>query len=70
MIQLCRERLPKKPAQALAARLENVGADPDETLAERLSMTKNTFLQNFTRARKFLAACLKEHGVDLESELA
>lgn len=68
-IQECRDQLPAKPAQALAARLEQVGL-PDLTLAEALGMTKNTFLQNFTRARKFLMECLKKAGVDLEGELA
>jgi hypothetical protein len=32
-------------------------------------MRLNTFLQNVTRARKFLAECLKTSGVDLEAEL-
>jgi RNA polymerase sigma-70 factor (ECF subfamily) len=66
----CRERLPQKPAQALAARLEAAGAEHDARLAERLGMTKNTFLQNFTRARALLAECLEKRGVDLDAELA
>ncbi len=70
VIELCRSKLPKKPALALAARLGSGGGEPDETLAERLGMTKNTFLQNFGRARKFLMQCLKREGVDLEAELA
>jgi RNA polymerase sigma-70 factor (ECF subfamily) len=31
----------------------------------RLGMKLNTFLQNFTRARKLLADCLRSRGVDL-----
>jgi DNA-directed RNA polymerase specialized sigma24 family protein len=64
-IEECRQKLPAKPAAALAARLENAGADPDEILAARLGMKPNTFLQNFTRARKLLADCLRAHGVEL-----
>jgi DNA-directed RNA polymerase specialized sigma24 family protein len=59
----CREKLPLKPAAALSARIESGGADPDETLAARLGMRTNTFLQNFTRARKLLAECLESKGV-------
>lgn len=68
-IEECRDRLPGKPAEALAARLAAGGAEPDETLAARLGMKKNTFLQNFTRARKLLADCLERRGVRLELEL-
>jgi RNA polymerase sigma-70 factor (ECF subfamily) len=66
----CHEKLPGKPRQALLARLESGGTLADETLAERLSMRVNTFLQNVTRARKLLAECLEAHGVDLDQELA
>jgi len=66
----CRKKLPGKPAQALEQRLLSGGADDDATLAARLGMTLNTFLQNFTRARKFLAECLKKAGIDLDAELA
>jgi RNA polymerase sigma-70 factor (ECF subfamily) len=69
VIQECRGNLPDKPRAALAARLEGGGAEPDETLAARLSMKLNTFLQNFTRARKLLAECLEKRGVDLDAEL-
>jgi RNA polymerase sigma-70 factor (ECF subfamily) len=68
VIATCRERLPEKPALALAARLDSGGGEPDEPLAERLGMRLNTFLQNFTRARKMLADCLREHGVELHWE--
>ena len=65
-IEECRRALPQKPAAALEARLESAGAEPDQRLAERLRMKLNTFLQNVTRAKKLLAACLREHGVELE----
>jgi DNA-directed RNA polymerase specialized sigma24 family protein len=65
LIAKCREKLPTKPAQALAARLESFGAASDAVLAERLGMQKNTFLQNFTRARRMLEQCLERGGVDI-----
>jgi RNA polymerase sigma-70 factor (ECF subfamily) len=61
----CHEKLPKKPAEALDARVQNAGADPDAVLAERLGMRLNTFLQNFTRARKLLADCLRGKGIEV-----
>jgi RNA polymerase sigma-70 factor (ECF subfamily) len=70
IIMTCRERLPLKPRQALDARLSSAGGQSDATIAEALGMTKNTFLQNFTRARKWLAKCLGEHGVDIQTELS
>lgn len=70
IIRKCQEALPSKPGQALAARLDNVRGLPDAQLAERVGMRKNTFLQNVSRARKFLETCLGEHGVDLEAELS
>jgi RNA polymerase sigma-70 factor (ECF subfamily) len=69
VIDECRRLLPGKPAQALAARIESGGRDPDEMLAERLGMRLNTFLQNFTRARKLLAECLEKRKVDLAVEI-
>lgn len=69
LIEECRKMLPGKPAQALEQRLLSWGAEPDEVLAQRVGMKLNTFLQNFTRARRFLAECLKGRGVDLEAEL-
>lgn len=62
----CREALPDKPAQALDARLAARGAEADEVIAEGLGMKLNTFLQNFTRARKFLAECLRARGIELD----
>lgn len=66
----CRDQLPDKPAQALLARLTSRGSEPDATIAERLGMQLNTFLQNFTRARRFLAECLKKRNIDIEAELS
>jgi len=66
----CYGRLPDKPKQALDARLSSAGATNDEDLAASLSMRLNTFLQNFGRARKLLAECLKKHGVEIDEELA
>ncbi|HEY1960413.1 MAG TPA: sigma-70 family RNA polymerase sigma factor [Polyangiaceae bacterium] len=64
-IEECRDKLPLKPARALAARIESAGAEPDEALAARLGMKTNTFLQNFSRARKMLGECLESKGVAL-----
>jgi len=61
----CREKLPKQPAAALLQRLAAAGGEHDATLAERLGMRLNTFLQNVTRARKLLADCLRKRGVTL-----
>lgn len=69
-IERCREKLPPRPKEALSARLDGTAAEPDATLAERLGMEKNTFLQNITRARKLLLECLERAGVDLRAELA
>jgi RNA polymerase sigma-70 factor (ECF subfamily) len=69
-IEECRSALPQKPAAALAARLEAAGGEPDESLAARIGMRLNTFLQNVGRARKLLAACLQRRGVDWQRELA
>lgn len=64
-IEDCRARLPAKPGQVLAARIASEGAEHDSTIAARLGMRLNTFLQNFTRARKLLIDCLRGHGIDL-----
>jgi DNA-directed RNA polymerase specialized sigma24 family protein len=64
-IALCRQKLPAQPARALDARMEAAGAEPDAALALRLGMKLNTFLQNFTRARRLLADCLRARGVEL-----
>lgn len=65
----CREKLPGKPRQVLDARLSGEGGRPDVALAQTLGMTLNTFLQNFTRARKLLAECLRGRGISIEGEL-
>ncbi|MFN0252140.1 MAG: RNA polymerase sigma factor [Kofleriaceae bacterium] len=59
----CRDKLPPKPREAFDARLANAGGDDDDTLASSLGMKLNTFLQNFTRARKMLADCLGTRGI-------
>ncbi len=69
-IEDCLGRLPRQPGRAIAARVGNGGAEPDEVLAEGLGMRTNTFLQNVTRARKLIADCLARHGVDLAVELS
>lgn len=69
-IRECQEKLPGKPRLVLEARMGDGGILSDDMLAANLSMQKNTFLQNFTRARRLLAECLRAHGVDLEAELA
>lgn len=68
-IALCREKLPGRPRAALEARLDAEGAQRDSALAQRVGMSLNTFLQNFTRARKLLEQCLKKAGIDLALEL-
>jgi RNA polymerase sigma-70 factor (ECF subfamily) len=65
-IERCQAQLPRQPAAALAQRLESGGGEPDALLAERLSMRLNTFLQNVTRARKLLRACLEKAGITQE----
>ncbi len=65
----CRDKLPGQPKVALEQRLANGGVDDDAVLAQRLGMKLNTFLQNFTRARKLLAECLKKKGVALDLEV-
>lgn len=68
-LERCRERLPEKPRQALDARLAGEGVRGDEDLAVALGMRLNTFLQNFGRARKLLAECLRRAGVVVEGGL-
>ncbi|MBX3187973.1 MAG: RNA polymerase sigma factor [Labilithrix sp.] len=65
-IARCQQDLPDKPRQALDARLAFEGTKGDDDLAAMLGMRLNTFLQNFTRARRMLAECLKRHGVSIE----
>ena len=65
----CRDKLPGQPKVALEQRLAADGAIDDTTLATQLGMSLNTFLQNFTRARKFLKDCLETAGIHLDGEL-
>jgi len=44
--------------------------EPDRRLAERLRMRQNTFLQNLSRARRFMGECLKRRGIDLSLEMS
>ncbi|MBL8755956.1 MAG: hypothetical protein JNK15_21855 [Planctomycetes bacterium] len=66
----CRDKLPAQPRAAIDVRLAEDGAHDDHTLAERLAMRPNTFLQNIARARKLLADCLRRAGIDLDLEMA
>jgi RNA polymerase sigma-70 factor (ECF subfamily) len=66
LISACLALLPAQPRRALQARLASAGAEPDAALAAGLGMRTNTFLQNFGRARRLLAACLRGKGVALE----
>ncbi len=68
-IMKCREKLPGQPKVAMEQRLSAEGTQDDTVLAARLGMSLNTFLQNFTRARKFLKECLEKAGIHLDGEL-
>lgn len=68
-IRTCHDRLPDQLGQAITARFDSAGGEPDAVLAERQGMSTNTFLQNITRARKFLKECLHRHGIDLDTEI-
>lgn len=69
-IVACRDKLPNKPRAAIDARIAARGSSHDVTVAKRLGMTRNTFLQNVTRARRLLVECLRRRGVDVEAERA
>lgn len=68
-IEDCRRQLPSRPAAAIAARIDADGTMPDRVLAAALDMQLNTFLQNVSRARKLLLACLEARGVHVAEEL-
>jgi RNA polymerase sigma-70 factor (ECF subfamily) len=70
LIHQCRDKLPDKPSLALGERLQHGGRRSDRELAAQLGMTPNTFLQNITRARRLLAACLERQGVELDTVLS
>lgn len=65
----CTDKLPESPKKALRARCESGGGMRDSELATSLGMRLNTFLQNFTRARRLLAECLEGRGVELPGRL-
>ena len=65
----CHAALPEKPRQVISIRLAFEGGRTDDEIASQLGMRLNTFLQNFTRARRMLAECLKRHGVAFEEGL-
>lgn len=66
-IEVCLRTLRRKPALALRLRLEAAGGEADADLAARAGMRLNTFLQNFGRARKLVAACLAARGIEAAS---
>ncbi len=70
VIVRCRERLPEQPRRVLDVRVHAEGGQSDASLAAALNMRLNTFLQNFGRARKMLAECLKKAGVAIEPEIS
>jgi RNA polymerase sigma-70 factor (ECF subfamily) len=65
----CHEQLPDKPRQVMSLRISPSGGRSDDELASAVGMRLNTFLQNFTRARRMLAECLKKHGIVREEWL-
>lgn len=69
-IQDCIDALAPKPRLALLSRLQRGGMVPDHDLAAALRMTRNTFLQNITRARRQVEECLERAGVSLREVLA
>ncbi len=69
IITACLEGLPRRPREAILARLDTGFLLPDRELASRLAMSLNTFLQNVVRARALLARCLEGRGVALEEHL-
>ena len=64
----CREKLPARPARALAQRLMGHSMH-DSQLAARAGMQLNTFLKNVSRARSLLKACLRRAGIDVAAEV-
>jgi DNA-directed RNA polymerase specialized sigma24 family protein len=68
-IRECMERLPRRPHEALCARVHN-GHLSDRQLAATLRMKANTFFQNIVRARRLLRECLARRGVRLEGILS
>lgn len=69
VIRKCIDALPRRPREALRARLRLGATTPDRDIASNLRMKSNTFLQNIVRARKFLEECLARNGVKLKEVL-
>ena len=65
----CHGQLPHQPRRVIDARLSAEGGTSDDVIASTLGMRLNTFLQNFGRARKLLAECLRKARIDLGEEL-
>jgi RNA polymerase sigma-70 factor (ECF subfamily) len=63
-VRVCLEALPERAGLALRARLGDQGRSHDRDLAATVEMTLNTFLKNISRARRMLAECLAEHGIE------
>jgi DNA-directed RNA polymerase specialized sigma24 family protein len=70
IIRACLDALTGRPRQALLARLAQGHDTPDRTLAASLRMKVNTFRQNIARARRQVAACLRERGAPIEEHLS
>jgi RNA polymerase sigma-70 factor (ECF subfamily) len=66
LIERCLDTLPRRPGEALRARIREGAWSPDRELAAALRMKLNTFLQNIVRARRLMADCLERHGVARE----
>jgi RNA polymerase sigma-70 factor (ECF subfamily) len=66
----CLQELAGQPRRALHAVLEHGHRLANHALAAMLGMTPNTFLQNVTRARRQVAACLEGKGLDLKEILS
>ena len=64
-IMECLRRLPRRPGEAILSRLGSGGGASDYDLAAGLRMMLNTFLQNVTRARRLLADCLRQRGIEV-----
>jgi DNA-directed RNA polymerase specialized sigma24 family protein len=69
-IHECHAALPETNRRVLDARISSEGASSDEVLSAAQGMRLNTFLQNFTRARKLLAECLQRYGIHIAQELS
>jgi DNA-directed RNA polymerase specialized sigma24 family protein len=69
IIRRCLEALSRRPGEALRLRLDEGPTADDRTLAERLGMTLNTYLQNIVRARRQLSRCLADAGAPVEEHL-